>query len=249
MISPALGGIIIDQWGITAALILSLLFYIPSLSVLAFLKPREIKRSKAKESFRTALTNGFEYLWQRSDLRLIMLMTAVMSLSIRGTAEILPVVADGVFNKGPTGLGHLASAVGAGAVIASILKTFAPVQTSSALSLPSILCAAIGILSVALFGNSDVWIMTLFAAALLGACSTYLGVSLQSAVQTGLPDDMRGRVMSIWIVTSTGASALGAFLIGIATETLGLGNSATLMTLFCLSTCIYLFIRTKKEGG
>ena len=249
MISPALGGIIIDQFGITSALIISTLLYLPSLMIVPFLNPRTPQTLKNKEPFLTALKNGINYLWHRPELRLVLLMTALMALSVRGTTEILPVVADGVFNKGAVGLGQLGSAVGAGAVMSAILKAFGPVQTSRTLALPTLVITTMGILSVAVFGNSTVWNITLIAAAILGFTSTHLGVSLQSSIQANLPDDMRGRVMSIWIVVATGASALGAFSIGVATEILGLSISTFLLTGICLAFFIRLIVSAKKTGG
>lgn len=249
MISPALGGIIIDQYGITSALIISMLFYFPSLMIVPFLQPRNTQAHKNKEPFVAAFKNGVNYLLHRPELRLVLFMTALMALSVRGTTEILPVVADGVFHKGAVGLGQLGSAVGAGAVISAILKAFGPVRTVKTMSAPTLFIMALGILSVAVFGNATVWNITLAAAATLGFASTYLGVSLQSAIQADLPDEMRGRVMSIWIVIATGASALGAFTIGVATETLGLSLSTWLLTGICLALFLWIIISAKKTGG
>ena len=249
MISPALGGIIIDQFGITSALIISTLLYLPSLMIVPFLKPRTPQTPKNKEAFLTALKNGIEYIWYRPELRLVLLMTALMALSVRGTTEILPVVADGLFNKGAIGLGQLGSAVGAGAVMSAILKAFGPLQATRTMALSTLAITTIGILSVAVFGNSTNWNITLIAAAILGFTSTHLGVSLQSSMQANLPDEMRGRVMSLWIVVATGASALGAFSIGVATETLGLSISTYILTAACLAFFIWLILSTKKMGG
>jgi hypothetical protein len=49
-----------------------------------------------------------------------------------------------------------------------------------------------------------------------------VGVSLQAAIQTDLPDGYRGRVMSLWVVVGFGAVALGAFAIGGLGEWLGI---------------------------
>jgi MFS family permease len=249
MISPALGGIIIDRFGITYALAISILFYLPSLMIVPFLQPRILQSTENKEPFISALKNGIAYLWDRPELKLVLFMTALMALSVRGTTEILPVVADGVFNKGAVGLGQLGSAVGAGAVLSAILKAFGPVQTAKTISLPTLLIMATGIFAVTVFGNSGIWSLTLSAAAILGFASTYLGVSLQSAIQANLPDEMRGRVMSIWIVIATGASALGAFAIGLATEKLGLSLSTWLLTGICFAFLIWLVVSAKKTGG
>ncbi len=247
MISPALGGIIINGFGITWALVLSVLLYLPSLLVIAFLNPRATQRPTTKEPFLVALKQGFQYLWQRPELRVVITLTALMSLSIRGSSEILPVVADGIFAKGALGLGQLGSAVGLGALGAALIKSIGTVRREIPVPVMTLVITAAGFAAVALFCASSLWPISLTAAAVLGYCSTYLGVSLQSAVQAELPDEMRGRVMSIWIVVSTGASALGALMIGFATEQIGLPVSGFILSGFCL--VLLGVLSSKKTGG
>ncbi|MFK5997577.1 MAG: MFS transporter [Rhodobacterales bacterium] len=249
MISPALGGIIINGFGITWALALSILLSLPSLLVITFLKPRATQKPTSKEPFLVALGQGFQYLWQRPELRTVIALTALMSLSIRGSSEILPVVADGIFAKGALGLGQLGSAMGLGALGAALIKSMGAIRKETPVPAMTHVVAAFGFAAVALFGASTVWPASLTAAAALGFCSTYLGVSLQSAVQADLPDGMRGRVMSIWIVVSTGASALGALTIGFATEKIGLPVSGFVLSGFCLVLLGKLVLSSKKTGG
>ena len=220
MISPALGGNIIDIFGITVALAIAVLFYLPSLLVVPFLRPRDREKTTEKEAFSEAFANGLNYISQRIELKLILAMTALMSISIRSTTEILPVMADGIFQAGPTGLGQLGSAVGAGALLSAIVKAFGPVQANHSLKGSQMFIAAFGIIAVFFFGNSENWLFTLITAAILCFCSTYLGVAMQSAMQADLPDGFRGRVMSIWTVTTMGATAIGSLALGAITEIL-----------------------------
>ena len=78
MISPAIGGIIIDIFGITTALVISILFYLPSLVVVPFLQPRDRENATKKEAFSTAFTNGLKYISQRMELKLVLAMTALI---------------------------------------------------------------------------------------------------------------------------------------------------------------------------
>ncbi|KAB7616323.1 MFS transporter [Amylibacter sp. SFDW26] len=247
MISPAIGGIIIDLFGITAALAITILFYLPSLIVVPFLRPRDREKITKKEAFSTAFTNGLKYISQRIELKLVLAMTALMSASIRSTTEILPVVADGIFNSGATGLGQLGSAVGAGALLSAIVKALGPVQTDHTLKGSPLIIAAIGITTVFIFGNSENWPLTLFTAAILGFCSTYLGVAMQSAMQSDLPDGFRGRVMSIWTVTTMGATAIGSLAVGAITELLQLPMATFLLSFVCFIALIALRFQVSQS--
>jgi hypothetical protein len=141
---------------------------------------------------------------------------------VRGALEVLPVLADGAFERGATGLGVLTAAAGAGAISSAVLKA-SGVGASGASIPPIVLWAAtLGQGAVIAMGLAPLWPMAILATAVAGFCSTWVGVSLQAAIQTDLPDGYRGRVMSLWVVVGFGAVALGAFAIGGLGERLGI---------------------------
>jgi hypothetical protein len=72
-------------------------------------------------------------------------------------------------------------------------------------------------------GLAPAWWIALASTALAGLTATWCGVSLQAAIQTDLPDDYRGRVMSLWVVVGFGTVALGALGIGALADHVGIG--------------------------
>ncbi len=232
LLSPAIGGLLIDRLGISTAIMITLVLFLPNLLILYRLKPREMDNGTAREGFAQAFISGLRYMWHRPAVRLALLATAVFSITIRGVLEVLPIVADGVFEKGAVGLGQLGSAVGAGALCAALLKALGKVDTRSGrsiLSARNVTAGTIGIFALALLGSTGRWDLALLSSALLGFCGTFLGVGMQSLIQADLPDELRGRVMSIWIVVGLGGTALGAFAIGAMAEISGL-SAASLAT-------------------
>ena len=77
-------------------------------------------------------------------------------------------------------------------------------------------------------GFSNLWELTLISVALLGFVGTYSAVSMQTAIQIDLDDDLRGRVMSLWIMVSIGAAALGALIMGGLADYLGFSLTLSL---------------------
>ncbi|MEM6390954.1 MAG: MFS transporter, partial [Pseudomonadota bacterium] len=69
---------------------------------------------------------------------------------------------------------------------------------------------------------------------LTGGGATWCGVTLQATIQTGLPDALRGRVMSLWTTLGFGMVAVGAFAIG------GLGQQIGLPTGLILAGAVGL---------
>lgn len=211
---PALAGWIIAAWGIGVAMIVPALCYLPFLLALSRLNPRDRTRPLAAATFFGALGEGVRHAARNHHIRHAILATGIFAFVIRGTLEILPVVADGVFQKGATGLGLLTSAAGLGAVIAGLAKALMPGQTTSRLPRVALLLTLTGIGAVAALGASQSWELSLALVVWLGFASSVSGISMQTAIQIDLDDDLRGRVMSLWAMVGIGATALGAMVLG-----------------------------------
>ena len=226
LISPAIGGLLIDLTSTTTALFVTLILFLPNLTILFRLQPRELTKHSG-EAFTTAMAEGLRYIRQRNLILIVLATTAVFSIAMRGVLEVLPIVADGSFKLGAVGLGQLGSAVGGGALCAAMYKALGAQQRGrDALSVNNMSIAIIGLVTAAVLGNTQTWTIALLCAAVLGATGTYFGVTMQSMIQGDLPDDMRGRVMSIWVVVGLGATALGAFIIGALTNLIGIGAAS-----------------------
>lgn len=247
LISPALGGLLIDLTGTTTALIVTLLLFLPNLTVLFRLNPRQLTKH-GSEPFVTAMAEGLQYIRQRRTIVVILATTAVFSIALRGVLEVLPIIADGSFSLGAVGLGQLGSAVGGGALLAAIYKAMGGQSTGSdALSPINLAVAITGLIAMAVLGTTQTWGIALFCAAVLGATGTYYGVTMQSMIQADLPDDMRGRVMSIWVVVGLGSTALGAFLIGAIANLIDIGPASLWISGIGLIAILILSRRAHKD--
>ena len=226
---PAIGGWLIAGWGISTALLVQTVFYLPFIFAISLLRPRE--RSSFitnNEPFIAALQNGVKYALANTLIRQAFLVTALYAFLIRGTLEILPVIADGVFSRGATGLGLLTSSAGFGALIAGVIKAFTPSQLVRELPKFALASALLGIGLLPLVGLSNSWNLTLLCISYLGFSGTLAGISVQTAIQIDLDDDFRGRVMSLWTMVSIGATATGAIILGGLTDHIGISLAFSL---------------------
>ncbi|MBZ0130667.1 MAG: MFS transporter [Rhodobacteraceae bacterium] len=237
---PALAGWIIAGWGIGVAMVVPALCYLPFIMALSRLNPRERSRPVAKATFLGALTEGVRHAAGHRHIRDAIIATGIFAFVIRGTLEILPVLADGVFAKGAAGLGLLTSAAGLGAVMAGLFKALTPGQSTSRLPRGALLLTLIGIGAVGLLGMSQSWELSLALVVWLGFASSVSGISMQTAIQIDLDDDLRGRVMSLWAMVGIGAAAVGAMVLGLLVDlvgfapTLGLAGAAGVVLLGAL---------------
>ncbi|NND50538.1 MAG: MFS transporter, partial [Rhizobiales bacterium] len=121
LIGPAIGGIMIETLGTGTTMLINVFVFIPNLVAIFFLTVREREGSKGgRKHFLVELWEGARHAALHPIIREAMLLTAISSLTIRGVAEIVPVIADGVFDRGAEGLGQMLSAGGGGALIAAL---------------------------------------------------------------------------------------------------------------------------------
>ncbi len=224
LVAPAGAGFLIAQFGAPVALWVAVAFYLPMLAVLSQLRPRALP-PRPQRPFFSDLAEGFAYARDTPLIRTALLITLVLATLVRGTLEVLPVLADGAFQRGAEGLGLLTAAAGSGAVISAFAKAMGVGAIGARIHWAVFAAALAGQGAVILMGLAPNWEMALAATALAGFCATWCGVSLQAAIQTGLPDALRGRVMSLWTVVGFGTVALGAFGIGGLAEWLGISTA------------------------
>lgn len=251
LVGPAIAGIVIANYGVGPALALTIVTILSLIWVIAGLHPRP---SDAPQRTHTgmiaALTEGVGFVIHRRIIRLSMMLTAVFTLIVRGVLELLPTIADGVFQRGADGLGQLMAATGAGALCAAILIAGRAAPDTSTLPRQAIVAIFAGFAATLAIGLSTHWPATLFVVALAGFCSTYVGVTLQSTVQMRIRDGERGRVMSLWSLVAIGGAAIGALLMGAAADVVGPGNALIATAIFgALGATLVIAVDRWTAGG
>ncbi len=229
MIGPAVGGVLIAQIGVAHTLLVQWLLFLPYIFVLSCLslRPRRDTGS-AQEPFFQALGAGVRFVWQTLPVREAMFVAGVLALVARGALEGLPRLADGVFERGASGLGVLMSVTGAGAILGGFSQAILPPQEPGRLPLFTRLAIIVGLALVVGLGGATAWNMALLVASAMSFVTTVTAISTQTAIQLDLEDDMRGRVMSLWAVIAAGGSALGAGMMGVLADVMGLQEALVL---------------------
>lgn len=227
LIGPAIGGILIDRFGTGIAMQVNIVLLLPFLVALFFLKVRENEKSKvARATFLSDFLSGARYAVLHPIIREALILTSITSLNVRGVMEILPALADGVFQRGAEGLGQMVAAGGAGALVAALIIALSPVRRLGAgIPLIAFLAIFLGLFAVAGLGATDNWAAAMLILTVAGFCGTMIGINMQSTIQLTVDDAYRGRVMSLWIVTGIGMSAVGALVLGTFSDIFGMSET------------------------
>jgi hypothetical protein len=188
-------------------------------------------RNKAPVSWHTLL-EGLRFVWSRP-IVLGAISLDLFAVLFGGATALLPAYAHDVLHAGPTSLGLLRTAPGAGATLCSMLLTFWPITRK---------VGAWMFGGVALFGAATVtmglthsFYVALVALFLLGAGDMVSVYIRHLLVQYETPDEIRGRVSAVNAVFIGASNELGEFESGLTASWFGLvraivfGGVATLV--------------------
>src|SRR5207237_1316444 len=143
-------------------------------------------------------------------------------------------------------LGLLNSASGIGAMLGALLLVVLSQRLKRGKPLLVILCVLGGFASLAfaLVNTLDVALVILIT---LGACTVMSLTSTNTALQILAPDEMRGRVLSIWVMTALGLAPLGNLLAGWVAQSIGAPPTLMIGGSLCVTGALLIAIISKEK--
>jgi MFS family permease len=240
IIGPALAGILIARVG------LSRCFFVNSASFLAVIVALLLMKIKGpseeqRENVWSEFGQGMKYIWNRSALRTLVIMVAFPSMFAMPYATLMPVFAKNILKVGATGYGTLMSATGIGALTGALtLAYFSKSQRKGLIvSGASVMLAVMLIL----FANSRVFPMSLVFLVGLGLMNvTYLATT-NTLVQSMVPDNLRGRVVSAYLFMFQGLGPFGQLQAGALAKAVGAPATLTIGGIICAMVAGLVLLR------
>ena len=217
IVAPPLAGLLVTPLGIGGAYVLSTVFYASAVAAALMLPAMPPKRER-KFTFFEDFVGGFAYIRRSPVLLSLILFATVPMIFAMPYMTLLPVFADRVWHVGSTGFGVLQAASGvgglAGAFLVANLGAY-PKKTRLMLG------GALGFGGfLILFALTPWFYLALVFIALLGFGSMVVTTVNNTALQLVIPHEVRGRVMSVMMMTF-GLMPLGSVPAGIMAERVG----------------------------
>jgi MFS family permease len=210
VIGPPLAGLLIAVSGIAPCMALNAVVKVAVVVAILFMQPSPAS-SSGRTSFWSAIVEGLRYIWAHPALRWIYLMVALTSLSVRSYNFVLPAYARHVVDTDARGLGLLMAAAAIGGVTGALSVAAANVRRRSLVWFVSSL---VGSLSVAALGITATVPLAAVALLFVGIGAQSFSGSSNILIQTLAPDDMRGRIVSVYSMIQLGLVPGGALVIG-----------------------------------
>lgn len=249
ILGPAVAAGIIAQWGVATAFTvnaLSFLIFIIALFGIRLENPFKAE-PRPLSNIPFEILEGMRYCVRMPGIAQMFFLMAVVAMCGRAYVELMPGFADDVFSRGVDGLGILHSAIGGGAIFGSVLLTMRGGVTGL-VRLVGWMVMVVGIGLVGFTATSNFW-FAVVSAALTGFGMVIVGVGEQQLIQNAVAGNVRGRVMSLYGMISRGGPALGALLMGAASEWVGLRLPVLVGGLVCFGLCFWVFAKSREMAA
>lgn len=195
-----------------------------------------------------AIVDGLQYVG-RNKMVLGAITLDLFAVFLAGANALIPVFARDILHTDETGLAMLASATPAGAILAGLWFSFRPLSTNVG---PKMLWAvAVFGLATIVFGFSTSLPLSLAMLFIIGAADMFSVYVRQSLIQLHTPDEKRGRVSSVSMMTISASNEGGDAFSGALAYVLGpvaaivAGGVGALVTVAVWSR-IFPVLRTTK---
>ena len=215
VVGPSIGGFMIRAVGVAGCYFANALTNLVFLAALLFIKPKYAPTKKAvpTESLMTSMKAAVKYAWDHPVLRTILGLAVVQTVFLFPYATLLPVFAKDVLGMDAGGFSLLLSAGGVGALAGALMLAFRSKHVKSKGRL-MLLCQVIFGIGVTVFAFSSWLPLSLAALFFIGWALVSFLATGNTIVQTIVPDALRGRVMSIWMLAGFGLMPIGSLQVG-----------------------------------
>jgi len=203
---PALGGLLIAEFGVPAAYAAYIVLVLGNLTGLAFVHPLRRDLQRRAPSLH-AVREGIAFV-RRSPVVLGCMTLDMFAVILGGATALLPVYANEILNVGPRGYGLLTSSLEIGALAMAVLLMLRPTIRRAG----PVLFVAVAIYGLATigFGLSRSFPLSVALYMLAGAADQVSVVMRQTTVQLTTPDALRGRVSAVNMIFIAASNQLGA---------------------------------------
>ncbi len=244
LIGPAFAGLLIAGWGEGWCFFIDGISYFAVIASLLMMRIKPPKTRRNAASTVEQMREGWEYVSTFRPIRTILLLFALLSLVGWPYAVLLPIFAGEVLHGGAHTLGWLTGAGGVGALVSGLSLAV----RKSVVGLTRMVQIASMVFGIALilFGFSHILWVSLMLMLFVGFGMMQSLSASNTILQTLVPEHMRARVMSYYVMAFFGTAPFGSLLAGFLAARLGAPHAVVVTGVFCIAGSIWFTLQLPK---
>ncbi len=245
MLGPAAAGVLIAAVGLGWAFAFNAASFAAVLLALLMMRPAELLPLPHASRARGQLREGLRYVRQNPTLLWPIVLVFFIGTFGYNFAIILSAYTQNVFQSGADLYGLLNTAMAAGSVAGAL---FAARRTSA--SLPTLFLAAGGFgLGLIVLGMTPWFWPFLVLLVVVGFVSVTFNTLGNATVQLASSPEVRGRVMSLYMLVFMGGTPIGAPIVGAITQRWGAPAALIASGLVCLLAAAGAAVLAARSAG
>lgn len=212
IVGPALGGIAIAAFGVSAAFFLNALTFSGLIAALLAIRTGELQpiALPAKQGVLVQVREGLGYAIRTPPIFVLLIATAFIGMFGQNFTTMVPLVARYLVHATAAEFGLLNSCLGTGSLLGALWLTLRGPPTLRRVLVSGF---AFGVILVAIACVTDLWLSSVLFL-LVGLAAVNFSASVNTALQVQAPPEMRGRFASMVNLLIVGSSPIGAMLTG-----------------------------------
>jgi predicted MFS family arabinose efflux permease len=243
VVGPLLAGVTMAALGAGTCFFLNGLSFLAVIAGLYMIRATFLPQ-KTDESVLQGMQNGFSFIRKRGSLWQLTVLGFVSTFCGIPLLTLLPVIAKNTFHLDAKGYSYLLSISGIGSILGALIYAgLAQRKNHGLLALRVQLMFAVLLGIFAVSRSLPLSYVCLF---LSGMCLITLFASINSLVQLAVTEEMRGRVMSIFMLAFRGGMPLGNLVAGYFASKFS--PAQALFALSCVMTATALAFLLSNSG-
>ena len=237
IVGPAAAGIMIAGAsgllaGIALVLGVNAITFVAVLIGLIMIDPSQLRTAPPAPagSMGQRLLEGLAYVWRTPQVLLIMIVVAAIGTFGYNFGVVLPLLSGFVLHTDAAGYGGLSAFLGFGSLVGALSTAYTRKVTLRRLivgsTVFSILLGAVAVSSS--FALSGALLIA------LGFAGILFSTSANTLLQLTVPDALRGRVLSLYMLLFAGSTPIGGMLIGSLSSVIGVSETLLVCAALCL---------------
>lgn len=228
VIGPVLAGIGFRLFGLAGCFFANAASFVAVIGALAMVRFDAVADAvtpapREKGSFLRDLFDGFRYVRNRPRVSMLLVISSVTSLFGAPYLSMTPVFARDIFHLGETGLAMMMGVAGGGAFLGALVITYLGDFKRKGLSvLGGAMAFGLCLIGFALSTNLVVSLIFLFS---LGFAIVMSVAVTNTLLQKLVTNEMRGRVMSMFMLSFIGAMPIGNLIAGAVSARFGVPHT------------------------
>ncbi len=244
---PAVGGLVYAAVGPAWCFMINAISFLAVIFALGLMKIPPIPRGVASTSVLKEIQAGFGYVRSQVVVRTLMIHVLILGLFGLGFVTLMPAWAVEVLGGDATTNGYLQSARGIGALAGALTlaSLSGMVSKGKLITWGSLVFPAL-LIVFALVNVLPLSLILLFG---IGFWFVFFINSANATIQSLVPDQLRGRVMSIYTLTFFGSMPIGSLLSGWIAARFGEPNTVMLGAGIALGYALLVLLSVPQVRG